>query len=252
MNIEKAIEEFIKYADKYIDISSKCAYKKNHTLRVVELCGKIAIDLGLNEDDVCLAKMIGLLHDIGRFEQWKRYSTFSDSDSVDHADLGIEILTNNNYIRTYYEDESYDNIVLTSIKYHNKYSIDENLNQREKLFSKIIRDADKIDIMYAHTTDDLKIDIHDIISDKVYHDLLNKKLIKLSDRKSKADVLSSTLGLVFDINFKESFEILNNANYINKIIDIYYDKTDDLQFENQLENVRQVINNYMEKKVQLC
>lgn len=252
MNIDKAIEEFIKYADEYINISNKCVYKKNHTLRVAELCGKIATNLGLDDKDICIAKMIGLLHDIGRFEQWKRYNTFSDVQSVDHANLGVEILTDNNYIRKYYSDDSYDNLVLTSIKYHNKYSIDENLTEREKLFAKIIRDADKIDIIYSHTIGLIKFEVNDEISEKIYNDLFSEKLIKLEDRKTKADVLSSTLGFVFDINFKESFEILNNNNYINKIINIYYDETNNLKLENQLNNIRELLNNYIEKKVQVC
>ena len=252
MNIEKAIEEFIKYVDEYINIDKMCVYKKDHTLRVVEFCGQIATNLGLNNDDICLAKMIGLLHDIGRFEQWKRYNTFFDVKSIDHADLGVEILTTNDYIRNYYEDCSYDKIVLTSIKWHNKYSIDEKLNEREKLFAKIIRDADKLDIIYSHASGKLKIDVKDEISDKIYTDLLANKLIKLADRKGKADAVASTLGLVFDINFKESFEILKSTNYINQIIDIYYNKANNLKFENQLETVRGVINNYIGKKGQVC
>ena len=43
--------------------------------------------------DLLLAKTAALFHDIGRFPQWKHYSTFVDSVSEDHALLGLEVLS---------------------------------------------------------------------------------------------------------------------------------------------------------------
>ena len=40
-------------------------------------------------------------------------------------------------------------VVYTAIKNHNKFVIESNLTERELLFSKLIRDADKLDILYA-------------------------------------------------------------------------------------------------------
>ena len=39
--------------------------------------------------------VIGLLHDIGRFEQEAQYHTFNDFKSMDHGDYGAEYLKNN-------------------------------------------------------------------------------------------------------------------------------------------------------------
>ena len=179
MNVEKAIQEFIIYTNPYIKLSDNCRLKIDHTLRVVELCEEIAKSLNLSSEEVEVAKMIGLLHDIGRFEQWKRYETFVDSKSIDHADLGVEILTTNNYIRKYYSDNEYDEIVLNAITFHNKYKLPDDLNEKEELFSKIIRDADKIDILYLYTTGDINVDTENQkMTDKVYNDLIDKKEIK--------------------------------------------------------------------------
>ena len=60
-----------------------------------------------------LAAYCGLLHDIGRFEQLKRYNTFVDSKSIDHGLLGYEILKEDNYINKYIDNKN-KNIVLKS------------------------------------------------------------------------------------------------------------------------------------------
>lgn len=250
MNIDRAIEEFVIYTNPYIEISDNCTLKIDHTLRVVKLCEEIAKSLNLSNEEVEVAKMIGLLHDIGRFEQWKRFETFKDSESVDHADLGVEILTTDNYIRKYYSDDKYDDIVLNAISFHNKYSLPDDLNEKEELFSKIIRDADKIDILYLYTMGHISIDTENQkMTNKVYTDLLNKKEIKREDRINKADILSVSLGFIFDINFDKSFEILKEKNYINTEIDIYENKTSNVEFINQLERIRNVINNYIEERL---
>ena len=116
----KAIEQFIDYTSNYLEYGKMMKLKVNHTLRVVNLSEKIAKSLNLSEEEINIAKNIGLLHDIGRFEQWKNYNTFKDYVSIDHADLGVSILKKENFIRQFIEDDKYDDIILNSIKYHNK------------------------------------------------------------------------------------------------------------------------------------
>ena len=125
--MEEAIQEFKNYTDKYLEYGKMINLKINHTLRVVNLCEEIAKSLNMNDDEIFIAKMIGLLHDIGRFEQWKEYQTFKDFESIDHADLGVEILRKDNYLRKYIKEEKYDNLILNSIKYHNKFTIPDSL-----------------------------------------------------------------------------------------------------------------------------
>lgn len=250
MNIDKAIEEFMIYTKPYIAISDKCALKIDHTLRVVKLCEEIAKSLNFSDEEVNVAKMIGLLHDIGRFEQWKKYQTFNDLASADHAHLGVEILTANNYIRNYYTDSKYDNIVLSAIAFHNKYKLPNGLSEKEKLFSKIIRDADKLDILYLYTIGHININTEEQkMTDKIYSDLISGKEIRREDKRNKADNLSISLGFIFDINFKKSLEILKDENYLNKEIDIYINKTNNKEFISQLEEIRKTINNDIEKRL---
>jgi len=247
--MEQAIEEFKKYTNDYLNLSNMCVLKVSHTLRVVDLCGKIAKELNLSTEDIGLAKLCGLLHDIARFEQWKRYQTFVDSKSIDHGDLGVEILKQNNFIRKFNNDESLDDLILTTVKNHNKYKIEEGLTEREKLFCNIVRDADKIDIIYLYTTGEITINVEDdYISDKIYNQIQQKSIIVRLDRKTKADILCTSLGFVFDINYKESFKILKERNYINKEIDIYQNKQINKKLKEQLENIRKIVNDYIDRR----
>jgi len=72
--------------------------KYEHSKRVAEEILRIGKQSGLNEDELRLAEIIALFHDIGRFEQYDRYRTFSDSKSQDHAELGIRILVSQNVL----------------------------------------------------------------------------------------------------------------------------------------------------------
>ena len=252
MDLENAKLEFIKYTDNYKELGEACVGKIYHTFRVMDLCGEIAESLNLSEEDIELAKLCGLLHDLGRFEQWKRYKTFSDFDSIDHGDLAVSLLTENKskFLRKFISTEKYDSIILNSIKYHNKYAIDEGLEEKDELYSKIVRDADKIDILYLYTIEEITRDTNNQkFSKNILSDLLSKVEIPGVDIKNKADDLSISLGYVFDINFKRSFHILNEEDYYNKEIDLYEDKTNNEEFIKQLEIVRKEINKYIKERL---
>ena len=68
INITKAEEAFADYVRSYDPENGKVRLKIIHTYHVEKTAEKIAMELGLGEEDVLLAKLIGLLHDIGRFE----------------------------------------------------------------------------------------------------------------------------------------------------------------------------------------
>ena len=54
----------------------KVRLKIVHTYGVVKQSEEIAKRMRLSEEDTELARMIALLHDIGRFEQLKRFDSF--------------------------------------------------------------------------------------------------------------------------------------------------------------------------------
>ena len=151
MDLNVSKQEFLNYVANYDANNSHIKRKIDHSLRVMQISKKIAENLELSQEEINISTLIGLLHDIGRFEQMKVYKTFNDEKSIDHGDLGVEILQKNNYIRKYIEEDKYDKIIYTAIRNHNKFQIEEGLKEKESLFSKIIRDADKLDILYQGT-----------------------------------------------------------------------------------------------------
>ena len=248
--MEEAIKEFKNYTSNYLDYGKMITLKINHTLRVVDLCEKIAKSLNMSEEEIFIAKIIGLLHDIGRFDQWKEYKTFRDAESIDHAELGVTILEKDNYLRKYIKDDKYDQIILDSIKYHNKVNIPDNLDSKTSIFSKLIRDADKLDILYLYIDKEIDIELENEFTDTTFNLIKNKKAVNRPDIKTKTDRLAVSLGFIFDINYKYSFEFLKEKDYYNQIIDYYKSKLDNEIFKEQLEEMRKIINNYIE--VNLC
>ncbi len=243
-------DEFKIYTNKYLELGDSVILKVDHTFRVVKLCEEIAKSLNLSEEDIELAKICGLLHDIGRFEQYKEYKTFKDKDSIDHGDLGYEILTEENYINKFKYNKSDENIILNSVRFHNKLNIPKNLSERETLFLNITRDADKIDILYLFTIGHIKIDIDDTEFTEPIMDSIRKNTV--TDRslvKSKVDNLSVSLGFIFDINYPISIKILKEKDYLNEEINQYKEKSNNDKTKEQLEEIRTYINKYIEKRI---
>ena len=76
MNRTRIKQTFADYTNKYNASDLKIRLKIDHTYRVAALAERIArtvTDIPIDRD---LAWTMGMLHDIGRFEQVKRYGTF--------------------------------------------------------------------------------------------------------------------------------------------------------------------------------
>jgi putative nucleotidyltransferase with HDIG domain len=148
-NRELAKDIFLRYAEQYDMQNILIRHKVEHTLRVAELSGRYAKELGMPVADEDFAWLLGLLHDIGRFEQARRYGTFVDSQSVDHAELSADILFRDGLMERFPDEglpEDWRMIAETAIRLHNKLTLPETLNSRTRKFAEILRDADKTDI----------------------------------------------------------------------------------------------------------
>ena len=251
INIEKAKMEFDKYAKKYDFEEENISRKYYHTYRVMDLCKQIAQKLNLNEEEINLSAIIGLLHDIARFEQYTRYKTYSDLDSIDHGDFGVEILEDENFIRKFVEETKYDNIIKKAIKNHNKYKIEDGLTEEELLYSKIIRDADKLDIFYVileifskNTKRKQEIENGEI-SDRVMEQIKQEKLVLKQPNETPMNDYLVGLSFIFDFYFGYSYEVIEKENYINKLIDQYNFTNEDTKIK--IEQIRTILNKYIQK-----
>lgn len=242
------IEEFIKYTDSYKKYGEMIDLKINHTFRVKDLCLEIAKSLGLTKEEQDLAELCGLLHDIGRFEQWKEYKSFKDSTTVDHGDLGVEILKENNFINKFSTDNH--DTILKAVKYHNKYQVPNTLSDENRLFVNITRDADKIDILYLASKKKINVNTENSkMNEQVYNSLLNGICIKKDSIKTKADLVAIYLGFIFDINYSISYKIIKERGYIDKIIDNQLEETNNKDFEEQLVKVKKLSKRHIEEMI---
>ena len=217
MNLELIMNEFDKYVNSFDSKDYDINYKFRHSYRVYELCNKISKKLNLSDEDVLLVSVIGLLHDIGRFEQLKEFSTYSDVN-LDHAEFGAKLLFDEGLINKFKIDNKYYDIIKFSIRNHNKYKIEETNDYRKSMFAKILRDADKIDIIKASIIyDDYDIsECENDISKKIERSFMNNKQSKIGDVQNDNDEVILLLAFLFDINYSASLKIIKDENLVEK------------------------------------
>ncbi|MDD4706308.1 MAG: HD domain-containing protein [Bacilli bacterium] len=235
-------KEFDEYVNSFNFLDKGINRKISHSKRVAILNAKLAMDLKWSFDDVKLAKQIGLLHDIGRFDEWKKFKKY-DQNKFDHGEHGVNILKNNNYLNKFNLLKKEDkDILYEAIYYHNKYQLPKKVNDHAKL----IRDADKIDILYLHTIDDglnsYNNNFSNTISAKIHKEFMEGKSILVEDVNTYAEFMVLTLAFIYDINYEDSLKIIKENNFINKI----YNKLDNKEIYEAYFNK---INNYMEKRL---
>ena len=218
--------------------------KFHHTYRVAEYSKEIAKSLKLNEHDIWLAEMIGLFHDIGRFEQWTKYNTFFDKTSVDHASLACKIIEEEHILDEI--DITDKKIILDAIKNHNKYEINNIDDDRILLFCKIIRDADKLDILFEQ--DNAIDEKQEKLSSELLNQIYSKKLCLNEFVKTDVDRVVRHMGFIVDLNFKYSFKLLKEKEWFKNKFNLLENYVEDLD---ELEKLKEFINNYVEERI-LC
>ena len=250
INLNKAKEEFIKYTNTYDLENTVITIKIYHSLRVMEYSKKIAENMNLSEEQVKLATLIGLLHDIARFEQMKRYGTYKDKISIDHGDFAIEILEKDNFIRKFIETDKYDNIIKIAIKNHNKYKI-ENLEGEELLQSKIIKDADKLDIFFQianQFSKDVSLVENSEVSEDYIKQIREEKCIYRNVEETPLDEVVLAISFIYDTYFDYSFNIIKEEKFIEKIFAQFNFKKEKTQ--EQINEIIQLAQKYITKKTE--
>ncbi len=201
--------------------------KKNHSERVASLCMNLAEKMKWTPADADLAYLTGLLHDVGRFRQLFEFNTFNDEKSVDHAALGVKVLTEEGVLKSL-DDESGE-IIIESIHNHNKLAVNSAVKGKQLLFARLLRDADKIDILKVlseyynnkngkqnHTLT-WELPKNPEISKNVLKDILSGKMVNKKNVVTENDVKIMQLSWVYDLNYRPSFEHLAKCRYLEAI-----------------------------------
>ena len=222
IDIENAKKIFDEYVSNYDPTVGRIKLKIEHIKRVAENIKNIALEQGLDSEQIKLAEIIGLLHDIGRFEQVRLYDTFSDKISVNHGEYGVKVLFKDGLINKFKLSEKDKEIVKLAILNHNRDKIQEGLDDEQLLYAKMIRDADKLDIYYTMCKYDFKdtfwypdFDCEEI-SDLIMNEFKNDKKVNYADIKNNADVIVIFYAYVYDLYFETTKNILKEKNYLEK------------------------------------
>lgn len=209
MDLDRLTKQFDEYVSNYDTRVKEIKLKYYHSYKVMDLMRELADMLNLNEEEAKLAQVIGLLHDIGRFEQFREYNTFNDNKSEDHADESVVYLFDKGHIRDFISENKYDNIIKVAIKNHNKKYIAEDVkDEKELFFAKMIRDCDKIDLYRDYAVNHELVFNAEDIREEILDEFNKNGIIDVSAKKTKSEVVIVVLGFLFDINFDESFDLL--------------------------------------------
>ena len=207
----------------------------------------------LNEEDQQLAELIALLHDIGRFEQLRLYDSFSP-DTMNHAAFGAQLLFEgeNPMIRRFLPDPEFDEIIHTAIARHSDFKLEGITDERILFHAKMIRDADKLDNCRVKLQESVEAMIgvpqekagEGLISPKVWESCLKKEAVLSPDRVTSVDYWVSYVAQYYDLNFKETWQIMKEEDYISRIIwRLDYKEKDTLE---KMKILDQQMNDYME------
>lgn len=214
------------------------ALKEEHTHEACKNIVLIAREQRLTKSEVMLAETVALFHDIGRFPQYEKYKTFRDSISVNHGKLGAEILEQEGFLENLSGDEQ--EIVINSVKFHNAFGIPALKNQRALFFLKLIRDADKLDIWrvffeYYESSGDEKASAAALglpdtpdYSKTVLSRIYKKQRISLTSLRALNDFRLLQLSWIYDLNFRTSFRLLLERDYI-RLISAKLPRTDEVR-----------------------
>lgn len=257
INIENASVEFEKYASLFDANKGRIKLKLDHIKRVATMSKKIAQNLNLDEEQVKLAELIGLFHDIGRFKQAELYNTFNDRISMNHAELSVKVLFDENLIENFNVEEKYKKIIKLAILNHNKNKIADNLNEDEMLFAKIIRDADKLDIYYTICEYDFQSifwypDFNSgPISDIIMNDFIHNHMVNYNYIKSNSDQIPIFYAYIYDLYFDFSLKFLKDKKYLDKFTDRVYDNFTNATVKQQVKQILEISNKFLNENTEI-
>jgi hypothetical protein len=202
--------------------------KERHTFDVCRNIAEIAKGLLLDENSMLLAETVALFHDIGRFPQYAEYKTFRDGISVNHGMLGSRVLVEKDVLKVLSSKEQ--EVVIKSVKFHNAFSVPRNEKEEVVFFTRLVRDADKLDIwrVFLEYFDSpaeerasavgLGLPDSPGYSEEVLATLYERRIVTLSSLKTLNDFKLLQLSWIFDLNFRSSFELLFERRYIDRML----------------------------------
>ncbi len=201
--------------------------KESHTYSVCDNALLIARGLALDERETELAAAIGLFHDVGRFPQYRDYRTFRDSVSKNHAVLSAQVLLEQHALRGLPKRDR--DLVIHAVVLHNVFSVPARLPERTLLHSRLIRDADKLDIWRIFieilalpeaerpSAAGLGLPEEEGYSPQILPLLEQRRMVLLTQLRTLNDFKLLQLAWVYDLNFLPSLRLVRDRDIISRL-----------------------------------
>jgi len=201
--------------------------KEEHTRNVCGNARRIAAELGLDARAAGLAEVIALFHDVGRFPQFRRYRTFQDSRSVNHAVLGAKVLLEGHVLQDLPQRER--SLVIRAVTLHNVFTLPPVLDSEVLLQAKVVRDADKLDIwrVFIELTGTDAADWPSAAglglpdgpehSPGVLASLERREMVRLTSLRTLNDFKLLQLAWIYDLNFAPSLRMALERDVIGRL-----------------------------------
>ena len=251
-----ARREFDRYLDLFCREDEKIKLKMIHTEGVIRCSREIGERMGLESEDLELAQLIALLHDIGRFEQVRRFDSF-EPGVMDHAAYGAELLFGEQkMIRKFVKEDTWDELICQAIVRHSDYELGDSMDPRALLHARLIRDADKLDNCRVKLEDQMEVLLGcskeeagcQEISPETWRECENRKSIHSANRRTRMDYWVSYVAYFFDINFPATCRIVLEKQYVERIIRrIPYGNK---ETEQKMKKLGEMVTEWLEEKAE--
>jgi len=260
MKLEQ-LEQFKVWFDEFVSgfyghdeyVNANISMKQKHSKCVCREMLYLADHLGLNTNQRLLAETIALFHDVGRFPQFIKYRTYSDVRSVNHSLLALDVLREKKVLENLAENEK--SLIEKAVEYHSIMQLPADLNGDIILFSKMIRDADKLDIFrvvieyYIQYRDNpsefrLEMELPDEpgYSPALVDGILNEQRLDYRLLRNWNDMKLLQLSWVYDINFAATLKRIRENKYLETVIDFLPNTSD-------IEKVKTKVFEYVDVRI---
>lgn len=231
-DLEQIQAWFAGYVDGYLDLDPEgvknIRLKEEHTAKVVAVMELLAAGERLTPSETCLACAVALLHDVGRFPQYRRWRTFRDSESDNHARLGLEVIRQHRVLDHLSADERL--LIEEAVRFHNLLALPTKFASATDRYIRMIRDADKLDIWRvfeeyfrqppAERASAVGLGLPDRageITADCLAALRDGSVVRLETVRVLNDFILLQLSWAYDLNTPTAFRLLQEREYLPKL-----------------------------------
>ncbi|MDR3641370.1 MAG: HD domain-containing protein [Humidesulfovibrio sp.] len=221
---------FAAFTDPYVSAPGDAfafRLKIDHTLRVLGIAKAIVQAEKLPEHLALACHLAALMHDVGRFPQYRQYRTFRDTVSANHAGLSVRHALREKMLEGATVETR--RLVLGAVYLHNKRTLPRLRSAGMDTVARVVRDSDKLDIyqvMIEHFSQknpphpEVALDVKDepgAYSSKVIEAVLRRKPGDYEDIVYINDFKIMTIGWLYDLNFRASCRMLHERGYLETL-----------------------------------